>query len=151
VALSLSESIEIQASPEIVFRALSTPERLPEWNVSIEQARRVGSDPVGLGSRAVCGGRLFGQPLESETEVAIFEPPSRFATRAVRGPRLHTRFSLEPVGLGTRLGVHVTGEVPGGLVGGFIAERMLRSELGASLQRLRMLCEREAGTEASGR
>ena len=59
----------------MVFELLSTPERLPEWNVSIERAcRLIAAEPIGLGSRAICSGRLLGQTVESETEVIGFEP-----------------------------------------------------------------------------
>lgn len=122
-----------------------TPERLPQWNVTIESARRaVAGEPVSLGSRAICCGRLLGQPIESETEVVEFEPPRLFATRAIRGPRLITRFELESLGEGTRLYVDVTGEVPGGTVGKFMAEGFLRKELTTSLERLRMIGESAA-------
>ena len=143
--LSLHSGIDIRAPSEVVFAILSTPERLPEWNTSIQSARRV--PPPGavcLGSRAVFVGRLLGQVLESETEVVEFEPPRVFATRAIRGPRLHSRFSLDTLAdNATRLRLDVSGEVPGGRLGGMLAEGFLRRELITSLERLRALCERE--------
>ena len=144
MSLKLHASIELRAPAPRVFELLSTPERLPEWNVSIERARRTAPDEaVGLGSRAIFSGRLLGQTLESETEVVAFDPPTVFATRAIRGPRLVTRFSLEPVAEGTRVNVDVSGEVPGGMLGARVAEGFLRRELGASLDRLRTLAEHE--------
>jgi hypothetical protein len=120
------------------------PERLPEWNVSVEKAWRVTPDqPVGIGSRAVMSGRLLGQPLESETEVVEFDPPRLLRTRAIRGPRLVTRFRLEPQDDTTRVVVEVEGEVPGGVLGERLAEGFLRRELTASLQRLQALGEAE--------
>jgi uncharacterized protein YndB with AHSA1/START domain len=142
VALALRASVLIHAPPARVFDLVCTPERLPEWNVSIENAcRRVPGEPVCLGSRAIFSGRLLGQPLESETEVVTYEPPRLFATRAVRGPRLTTRFELEPSGDATRVHVNLSGEVPGGAIGGFLAEGFLRKELAASLERLRVIGE----------
>ena len=95
-----------------------------------------------LGSRCVFTGSLLGQPLESETEVTAFDPPCVFVTRAVRGPRLTTRFVLEDFGGGTRVNVDVSGEVPGGFIGERLAEGFLRNELAASLERLRVIGER---------
>ena len=147
--MQLRASAEIPAPALLVFRILSDPERLPDWNTSVVQARRVEPEvPVGLGSRAVFRGRLMGQTLESETEVVAHEPPRVFATRGVRGPRLETVFRLESVAYGTRLVVEIRGEVPGGALGRKLAERFLRSELAASLQRLRTLCEQQARTAA---
>jgi uncharacterized membrane protein len=140
--LSLHAATEIQAPADVVFAVLSTPERLPEWNTSVESARRSRADEiVGLGSRAIFAGRLLGQVLESETEVVAFDPPRVFATRAVRGPRLHSRFDLDTLPSGTRVRLDVSGEVPGGRLGGMLAEGFLRRELTASLDRLRHVCE----------
>ena len=148
--MQLRASADIPAPAALVFGVLSSPERLPEWNASVSQARRVEPDaPVGLGSRAVFCGRLLGQTLESETQVVAFDPPRAFATRGIRGPRLETTFRLEPMAFGTRLLVEVRGEVPGGRVGGMLAERFLRSELSASLERLRGVCERGARAAAA--
>lgn len=142
MALSLRASIDIGAPAPKIFDLVCTPERLPQWNVSVERAQRVVPDsPICLGARAVFSGRLLGQSLESETEVVGFEPPHLFATRAVRGPRLITRFDLEPLPEGTRVNVDLTGEVPGGMVGARLAEGFLRKELNASLDRLREIAE----------
>jgi uncharacterized protein YndB with AHSA1/START domain len=140
--LSLRASVDIRAPAERIFDLVCTPERLPEWNVSVESARRsVAGQAVCLGSRAVLSGRLLGQTLESETEVISFEPPRLFATRAIRGPRVHTRFVLAPLPEGTRVDLDVTGDVPGGALGARVAEGFLRKELTASLERLRRLGE----------
>jgi uncharacterized protein YndB with AHSA1/START domain len=150
VALSLHAVTEIRAPAGLVFIVLSTPERLPEWNTSIEAARRAtAAEAVQLGSRAICSGRLLGQPLESETQVIEFEPPRRFATLAIRGPKLNSRFELESIASGTRVRLDVSGEVPGGRLGAMLAEGFLRSELTASMDRLRALCEREAKAKAA--
>jgi uncharacterized protein YndB with AHSA1/START domain len=134
--------VVVKAPPERVFGLICAPERLPEWNVSVEKARRASPDePVGLGSRAIMSGRLLGQTLESETEVIEFEDQRLFSTRAVRGPRLVTRFRLEPQGDVTQVEVDIGGEVPGGAIGERLAEGFLRRELTASLERLQMLGE----------
>ena len=140
----------MRAPAALVFDLISTPERLPEWNTSVAAARRAAPDePVRLGSRAIMGGRLLGQTIESETEVVAFEPPRTFATRAIRGPRLDTQFRLDSIASGTRLVLEVSGEVPGGRLGGMLAEGFLRSEFRASLERLRLLAEREAQAAAA--
>ncbi|HEV7663751.1 MAG TPA: hypothetical protein VGQ62_09475, partial [Chloroflexota bacterium] len=112
---------------------------------SIERARRVvPGAPVCLGARAIVIGRLLGQTLESETEVVGFEPPRLFSTRAVRGPRLNTCFTLVPCASGARVDVEVSGDVPGGVLGARLAEGFLRKELLLSLERLRAISERES-------
>jgi hypothetical protein len=138
--------VAVRAAQLRLFDLVSTPERLPEWNVSVERARRaVPDEPVRLGSRAIFSGRLLGQTLESETEVIEFQPPRVFVTRAVRGPHLTTRFELEDAGEVTRIYVDVSGDVPGGRVGQRLAEGFLRRELMASLDRLRAIGEANDG------
>ena len=140
--MQLRTSILISAPPTTVFDLICTPERLPEWNVSVQRAcRAVEGDPIKVGSRAIMSGRLLGQPLESETEVFEYEPPRMFGTRAIRGPRLTTRFSLTPEGNATRLQVEVSGDLPGGAIGSFLGESFLKRELTASLERLRTLAD----------
>jgi len=141
----LTASVVVKAPPSRVFALICAPERLPEWNVSVEAARRVTPDePVGIGSRAVMSGRVLGQSIESETEVVEFEAPRVLCTRAVRGPRLVTRFTLEPREDTTLVMLEVTGDVPGGVIGERLAEGFLRRELTASLQRLQALGEAES-------
>ena len=148
--LSLRSSIDIQAPIQEVYAVIAAPERLPEWNGSIEAARRCEPDaPVALGSRAVVQGRLLGQSIESETEVVICCPPTEFATRAIRGPRLVTRFKLASQVDGTHVDVDVVGEVPGGTLGARLAEGFLRTEFASSLQRLKQMVEREARQRAA--
>ena len=148
--LHLHASLEIRAPAAGVFSLLSTPERLPQWNTSVETARRAApGEPIRLGSRAIMTGRLLGQQLESETEVVRFEPRHAFATRAVRGPMLLTQFTLATQPYGCRVEVDVSGEVPGGRLGNKLAEGFLRTQLTASLERLRSLCEHEARQEAA--
>jgi uncharacterized membrane protein len=151
VAVQLRANIQIRAPAAAIFALLCSPERLPEWNTSVESARRLQpSEPVRLGSRAVMTGRLLGQRLESETEVVQFEPTRLFATQACRGPKLLTQFQVESLADGARLTADVSGEVPGGGLGSRLAEGFLKRELAASLQRLRAICEREAHAEAAG-
>jgi uncharacterized protein YndB with AHSA1/START domain len=148
--MQLRASVEIPAPAVLVFGVLSNPERLPEWNTSVASTRLVEPGaPVALGSRAVFSGRLLGQTLESETEVVAFEPPRVFGTRAIRGPRLSTTFTLEPVAYGTHVVVDLSGDVPGGAIGARLAERFLRTELVASMRRLRAICEQEARAAAA--
>lgn len=142
MTLRLRQSVVVHAPENKLFELICCPERLPEWNVSVERARRgVPGEPIGLGVRAIFSGRLLGQTVESETEVIEFQPPRLFATRAIRGPRLQTRFELDRRGDQTRVWVDVIGDVPGGAIGSMVAEKFLRQELTASLERLRLIGE----------
>jgi hypothetical protein len=150
MTLSLRACVDIHASASDVFDLVCSPERLPEWNTSVEHARRGEPGvPVCLGSRAIISGKLLGQTLESETEVVTFEPARAFATRAIRGPRLTTRIQLEPLAQGTRVEVSVSGDLPGGRLSEMLADGYLRRELATSLDRLRQLAELRRGDTVS--
>ena len=135
----------MRVAPDQLFELICTPERLLEWNVSVERAQRLRPDePVGRGSRARFSGRVLGQTIASESEVVEFEPPWLFATRTVSGPSMTTRFRLAPLDHGTEVFVDVEGRVPGGALAERLAAAFLRGELRASLDRLRTLAEARA-------
>lgn len=146
--MRLTGSVEVGAPAELVFGVVTMPERLPEWNPSVLRARRLGNGGVGLGTHAEMEGTLLGSRLVSETEVVTFDPPRLFATRAVRGPRVATVFRLETLASGCRVSAQVEGEVPGGRLGGLLAEGLLRADFLRSLDQLKRLCEREAQSRA---
>lgn len=144
MTLTLRASVAISAPAADVFAVLCTPERLPEWNVSVERARRADqAASIELGSRAIMTGRIFGQQVEAETEVCVLDAPHKFATRAIRGPKLTTEFTIDDLPGGSRLSILVRGDVPGGILGERVAEGVLRRELTVSLQQLQRLCESE--------
>lgn len=142
--MDVRAEVAIRASAQMVFDVIATPERLPAWNEAVVWAKRATDAPVQAGSRAFMRGRVLGQLVDSETEVTEFQPPRWFATRGIRGPRLETRFSLEPFQDGVWVRVEARGDVPGGKLGNAIAARVLGAELRRALQRLRALCERDA-------
>lgn len=147
--MRLHGEIDVGAPAARVFEVISTPERLPEWNPAAARARRIGDGPIGHGSRAAMVGLVLGQEIQSETEVVRFEPPRAFVTRAVRGPRIQTTFTLEPTAMGCRVVSDVEGDMPGGRLGAFLAEGALRTDFDRSLHRLKALCEAEAARAAS--
>ena len=50
MTLRLRADTVVRAAPAQVFELICTPERLPEWNVSVERARRAVPDqPVAIG------------------------------------------------------------------------------------------------------
>ncbi len=107
---SIEREIYIEASPEVVFEVISTPQHLRQWwpdDVSIE--------PV----PGATGQLVFGDPNEPDAKVAPMtvvevDPPHRFSFRwihgedekAAEGNSLLVTFDLAPTGAGTTL--HLT-------------------------------------------
>jgi uncharacterized protein YndB with AHSA1/START domain len=109
---TIEREVHIDASPEIVFQVVSSPEHLREWWP--DEARY---EPVpGSVGEIVFGDPAAGGGVASFTVVAV-EPPRRFAFRwthpagevAGEGNSLLVTFDLVASGDGTRLTMTETG------------------------------------------
>lgn len=74
--MRLENTIEITASPDVVWAITEDVERWPEWNPTVTSVVRVDSGPFQLGSRA-----RIKQPLQPEAEwiVTEYEAGRRFS------------------------------------------------------------------------
>jgi carbon monoxide dehydrogenase subunit G len=77
-------TVEVARPPEDVFEFLSDIERLPEWQTSAVEAHTDG--PLAEGSRVAEKRRLLGREVDTELEVAAYEPPKRLTLRSLGGP-----------------------------------------------------------------
>lgn len=104
--IKTTNSIVVRRSPEQVFRYVSDPTK---WNWHKMRFERVGSEPLGVGSRFIHRQTVFGALAITEFEVTVFDPPKRIAGKFRSGqPYLRTtqQFDLMTesfVGAETRL------------------------------------------------
>ena len=77
-------TVEIARPPEDVFELLSDIDRLSEWQASAVEAHTNG--PLAEGSRVAEKRRLLGREVDTELEVAAYEPPKRLTLRSLGGP-----------------------------------------------------------------
>jgi uncharacterized protein YndB with AHSA1/START domain len=83
---AIVESVEISRRPEDVFRYVTDPSRLAEWQVSVVSVRREGHTPVAVGSRLVVTRRIGRREMRATTEVSELDPPRSWRFHAVDGP-----------------------------------------------------------------
>lgn len=105
-------SIDVDRPPSEVFAYLTDAESLPEWQSSAVEAHWEGEKTSGARVKEVR--KFLGRRMESELEVAEYEPDRRFALKVLSGPvPFSAQHTLEPRNGGTRLTFVGEGE-PGG-------------------------------------
>jgi uncharacterized membrane protein len=101
---AISESIEIDRSPDDVFAYLDDVERHGEWQDQIVAVERQSDGPLHVGSRVRETRRVPGGDRSMTYEVTEHNPPRQSTFRVLDGPvRAVGTISIEPVGVdGTR-------------------------------------------------
>ena len=107
--MQTERSIEIAASPEIVWAVTKDVERWPEWTASVTSVRKLEPGPLVVGS----GAEIL-QPGTPRARWVItdYREPTHFTWAThVRGVTIVGRHLLEPIANGTRvtLGVEASG------------------------------------------
>ena len=96
---AISESIEINRSPDDVFAYLDDVERHGEWQDQIVAVERQSEGPLHVGSRVRETRRVPGGDRSMTYEVTEHNPPRQSAFRVLDGPvRAVGTISIEPVG-----------------------------------------------------
>jgi uncharacterized membrane protein len=96
---AISESIEINRSPDDVFAYLDDVERHGEWQDQIVAVERQSEGPLLVGSRVRETRRVPGGNRSMTYEVTEHNPPRQSAFRVLDGPvRAVGTISIEPVG-----------------------------------------------------
>jgi uncharacterized protein YndB with AHSA1/START domain len=136
------ETIEISRRPEDVFRYVTDPDHLRDWQASVVNTRKEDEGPVRAGSRVVVT-RKFGprdQPMT--VEVAELNPPRSWAIRGVDGPvRGNVDGTVEPIGEGDRSRVKIEldfeGHGLGKLLVPLVVRRMAQKEMPQNMRTLK--------------
>src|SRR5687768_1828067 len=96
--MEFSNTVAINRRPDEVFAYLSEFENIPAWNYAISQTRRVGTGPVGVGTRYTQT-RTIPKAAEEDFEIITFTPPHHLVIRGVLGPfRADSSYQLEEDG-----------------------------------------------------
>jgi uncharacterized membrane protein len=123
----ITESVEIDRTPEEVFAYLDQLERHGEWQGAIVSAKVETEGPTRVGSRATEMRRVPGGPREFTYEVTEHDPPRRVSFRGANGPvRPVGTVTVEPVGDGSRSRVTLQLELKGHGLGKLIAPLAMR-------------------------
>jgi uncharacterized protein YndB with AHSA1/START domain len=101
----VEESVVIPRAPQEVFDYVADARHLASWDNSIIEAEQVGTEELGLGTRARGVSKILGRRFPWVTEYVEFDRPSRLSFRAVEGPLHFTvteRIEPEDGGAATR-------------------------------------------------
>lgn len=105
---------DIECSREDVFAALTSFDRIPDWNSSVVEVRWKNDAPLAVGSTLVYVGKFLGRVFESNAQITEFAPSTKFSSKSVSGPfYLEVENSLETVDGGTRITSNFRGESRG--------------------------------------
>lgn len=100
---ALTNTIEIDRSPDEVFAFASDPLRFPEWQLDVLEVHFEGPGGMNVGSRFTTTRRIGPNERTMTQEITEIEPPRRFAAHGVGGPiRPHASMEVEPLDGGTR-------------------------------------------------
>ena len=91
---AITDSVEIERSPEDVFAYLDDLERHGEWQEEIVSVRVEGEGPTKVGTQATERRRMGRREQDVTYEITEHDPPRSFAFRGTEGP-------IRPIGKGT--------------------------------------------------
>jgi uncharacterized protein YndB with AHSA1/START domain len=90
----ITNSVEIERSPEDVFAYLTDISRFHEWQEAVVSARPLDDGPMKAGSKATMTRRMGKREQTFTTELTEWSPPRSYAFRGIDGP-------VRPIGKGT--------------------------------------------------
>lgn len=124
-----------------VFKYMSDPTKLPEWNAVVEEATP-SETPVRLGTKIQTRARFLGRKIESPTVVTEYDLNKRYTTRSEKPFALTITTAFEAEGSGTKVLAVFDGE-PGGFfkVGEPILARIAKKQFEAQLETAKELLE----------
>jgi uncharacterized protein YndB with AHSA1/START domain len=145
--MKFEESVIINRPIEEVFSYVTDYDTHIQWQSGLVEAGITSQGPLGVGSHYSYVTQMLGRRLETAGEITEHEPPNRHLWKATSGPlpEFQGGFIFEAVNGGTKVTMRAEGE-PGGFfkLAEPIAMRMVRRQLGASLDNLKDLLESEA-------
>jgi hypothetical protein len=145
MALDVTATQEIEASPEDVALVQFDAAHDPEWIGGVDRVEHLTPPPLAVGSQVRRLGGFMGRAIEWIMLTERLEPARHLGMRAVKSPfPMQVDYLLEPLGDGrrTRASIRVRGEaagmyrLPGPLLG-----PMVRRSVADDLRRLKAIVE----------
>ncbi len=128
---------------EEVFDFVSNPENDSQWIGPVESAWFASDGPVGAGSIVSSKAKFMGRSMESDSEVTVWDPPTKFGMKSAGGPVPYEQtITFTPKENGTQMDVRGHADIGGffklaeGLVG-----KQLNKQMKNDLNTLKSLLE----------
>jgi len=127
-------TITIARPPDEVFRFFTTPSNDPSWRTGVKEISAAGPIAVGTQVHQVVAGP-GGRSIAADIEVTAYEPPTRYAFKAIAGPaRPVGEYRFAPAGDGTQVTFSLDADL-GGLKGLFMS-RPVQSTMDGEMRAL---------------
>ncbi|MBV9310523.1 MAG: SRPBCC family protein [Solirubrobacterales bacterium] len=147
----ITDSIEINRSPQDVFDYLDQLDRHGEWQSQIVSVELETDGPTRVGSRAAETRKMGGREQRLRYEVTEHDPPRRFDFRGIDGPlRPVGKGTIEPIGDGSSSRFTLEFEFEGHGFGKLLAPFALRQARKQIAQDHQQLKQRLEHNEESG-
>jgi hypothetical protein len=146
MAIDVTASVRIEASPSAVAAVEFDPSRDPDWIGGVDRVEFVTPPPLGLQSQVRRIGGFLGRPIEWIMRIDVLEPDRHVGMHALKSPfPMDVDYVLEPVdgGRATQASIRIRGEGKGmyGLPGPLLSP-MIRRSVAGDLRRLKRIVER---------
>jgi hypothetical protein len=80
------DDFDVERPPEEVFAYTTDPARFHAWQKSVEAGHVDGDDPYRVGAKRITTRRIGMAKRPVSSEIAVAEPPRRWAVRGIDGP-----------------------------------------------------------------
>lgn len=143
----IESSVTVNRPIEEVFTFVTDIRNSTKWMSGVLEAAQTSSGPMGVGATYRFNIEVMGRKLETTGEVAVYDPPSKYAWKASSGPfPMSGSTTCEPVAGGTLVTDTIEVE-PGGFFK--LAEPLLikqqRGQVEKDMKRLKELLEASGG------
>ncbi|MFD4245523.1 SRPBCC family protein [Streptomyces sp. NPDC058525] len=146
---AISNSIDIDRTPEDVYAYVTDPTHLPEWQDTAVSAVPLGDLPVHIGSRVLVTRQIGRRRVPTTMEYTELDPPRSWHVHGIDGPvRPDLRGYIEPLDDGTRSRVTLSLDFEGHGMGRALVplavKPLVRKEMPRSEEKLKHLLEHSA-------
>lgn len=146
MAIDVTATTAIAATPERVAAVQFDPRRDPEWIGGVDRVELVTALPIGQASQVRRIGGFMGRPIEWLMRVEAFEPARHVGMHALQSPfPMDVDYRLEPIdgGRATRASIRIRGDAKGmyGAMPGPLMGWMVRRSVQGDLRRLKRIVE----------
>ena len=129
--IEVKQDIHINKPAADVFALITDFAKSAEWQSGLVRSEQTSSGPTGVGTTGVVVQKFMGKEMSNEITVTTYEASRRYGAKTTSGPvQFQFEATLEEMGGGTHVMMHMTGEA-----GGFfkLAEGMVQKELQKSI------------------
>ncbi|MFI8965776.1 SRPBCC family protein [Streptomyces sp. NPDC053493] len=145
----INASVDISRRPEEVFRYLTNPEHLPEWQKSAVRVRRISGAPGQAGEKVRVTRHMGRRDFDTDVELTKVDPPRSWHVHGTEGPvRPDLEGTVEPLDGGRRSRVTFSldfeGHGMGKVLVPLVVKPGIRKEMARDEQTLKEILERGA-------